>query len=74
MANELGDFRLESYEERSVLLSALDLLRAYRPEDYNTAIREALALRLSRTKCQPGGCEYCDADAYANRYIDQWED
>jgi hypothetical protein len=59
MGNRLEDFRLVNYEERSRLLSALDLYRKQWGSDEEL---DALVLRLSRTECQPGGCEYCNED------------
>lgn len=58
---KLKDFRLENYEERSILQTALQLYKhreGYDPAEW--PIVEALALRLSRTECQPGGCEWCN--------------
>lgn len=66
----LQDFRLETYDERSVLLSALTMYRAHHAELFDGEKRalETVTLRLSRTECQPGGCQYCDGghDAYDN--------
>jgi len=55
---KLEDFRLLSYDERSILGTALLLYRDRYPESY-PAIVEALSLRLSRTECQAGGCSMC---------------
>jgi hypothetical protein len=40
----------------------------YPDDDPYKEVFDALELRLSRTQCQPGGCEYCDSDARAERY------
>jgi hypothetical protein len=55
---KLNEFRLDTYDERSVLQYALELLRAYRPDNHPEIVN-TLLVRLSRTQCQPGGCEYC---------------
>lgn len=54
----LNEFHLESYDERSALQYALDMLDMTRVPHYADAVA-ALKLRLSRTECQPGGCSYC---------------
>jgi len=58
---KLNEFRLESYEERSAVQTALRLLRHHHPDDDKAAVA-ALLIRLSRTECQEGGCEYCNAE------------
>ena len=55
---KLEDFRLESYDERHVLQMAISLYRD-RYSDMYREVADALALRLSRTQCQPGGCDLC---------------
>jgi len=74
MGNKLKDFRLVNYEERSRLLSALDLYRQRWGRDEEL---DALVHRLSRTECQPGGCAMCnaerareEADYYADAYAE----
>lgn len=61
MGTKLNEFRLETYEERSVLCTALQLYQDRYPGDNDATVR-ALLIRLSRTECQPGGCEYCNED------------
>ena len=56
---KLDEFRLEDYAERHILQVALMLYRRHYV-DMDKEIVDALALRLSRTQCQPGGCEYCE--------------
>lgn len=56
---KLNEFKLETYDERSALQYALQLLRSERPDNCYEIQVEALLLRLSRTQCQPGGCDYC---------------
>lgn len=81
---KLHEFRLLDYDERSMLQDALSM---YKPRleafakankahafDKNRLARcEALLLRLSQTECQPGGCEYCNADRAraAESYYDE---
>lgn len=65
----LDEFRLETYDERSLLITALQLLREERPY-VDADARDALLLRLSRTECQSGGCSYCNADRA--REEDEW--
>jgi hypothetical protein len=55
---KLDEFRLESYDERMVLVLALAYYQSRMPDMYPEAT-EALAKRLSATECQPGGCPYC---------------
>jgi hypothetical protein len=56
---KLNEFRLETYDERHVLQMAICLYRSWHPDMYSE-VADALAVRLSRTQCQPGGCEYCE--------------
>jgi len=56
---KLNEFHLESYNERHVLQMAVGLYQARYPDMYAEEA-DSLALRLSRTQCQPGGCEYCE--------------
>jgi hypothetical protein len=58
---KLDEFRLETYDERSVLSTALKVYQHRYPGD-NKATVTALLIRLSRTECQEGGCQYCNAD------------
>jgi hypothetical protein len=59
---KLEEFRLESYDERLLLMQALAHYRHMDPNDpYQVAI-EALFKRLVATECQPGGCSYCNPD------------
>jgi len=55
---KLNEFRLDTYDERSVLQYALELMRARHPDDHPEIVN-TLLVRLSRTQCQTGGCEYC---------------
>ncbi len=57
---KLDEFRLETYDERATLLHALSVLQSERLDHLTKATAEALLLRLSRTQCQPGGCDYCE--------------
>ena len=64
---KLNEFRLETYDERFTLMCALDELRKRERnlddrfyQNIHKRSLEALALRLSRTQCQPGGCSFCD--------------
>lgn len=64
---KLNEFRLETYEERFTLMCALEELRKRERDPLDRVYQgahkrsvEALLLRLSRTRCQPGGCSYCD--------------
>lgn len=59
MAIKLSDFRLKTYREREALNYALALMERDCPNWYREAL-DTLQARLSRTQCQPGGCEYCD--------------
>jgi hypothetical protein len=60
MTIKLEEFRLESYDERQVILMALagywdkvmDMPGLYQA-------LQNLEQRLSDTQCQPGGCSYC---------------
>lgn len=61
MGNKLKDFHLESYDERFVLMLALGYLPKDTRQRYEDVVN-ALKIRISRTECQPGGCEYCNAD------------
>jgi hypothetical protein len=70
MGTKLNEFRLETYDERSVLCTALQLYRNRYLGDKATV--HALLIRLSRTECQPGGCEYCNEDR--RREADEWRD
>ena len=68
---KLHEFRLETYDERFTLMCALDALSLARRQDkffkqYHAPALEALKLRLSRTQCQPGGCEYCSGKETPN--------
>lgn len=56
-----------SYEERSALLTILNVARAEISARYpeHLEMLEAITLRVSRLECQPGGCPYCNADAAA---------
>jgi hypothetical protein len=56
---KLDEFRLESYDDRHVLQMAIALYRDRYPDMYRETV-DALALRLSRTQCQPGGCDLCE--------------
>ena len=58
---KLNDFRLETFDERSLLNYALASIERDCPDWYRTALH-ALQLRISRTQCSPGGCEYCDEE------------
>lgn len=55
---KLSDFRLQTYNEREALNYALLKLDGDCPEWHRAAL-DALLTRLSRTQCQPGGCELC---------------
>jgi hypothetical protein len=55
---KLEEFKLESYDERMVLVMALVYYQSRNPDMLPEAV-EALAKRLSQTQCQPGGCPYC---------------
>jgi hypothetical protein len=58
----LEEFRLKSYKEREVLMLALTYFESYRSSDWPN-LKEALdelQIRIARTQCQPGGCEYCE--------------
>ena len=73
MANKLEDFRLQSYTERMVIMQAIAHYRervAFDSE-YVKAIDD-LGVRLSRTQCMEGGCEYCtdNPEDYDWRYED----
>jgi len=57
---KLEDFRLETYNERMAMQHALLRLRSDDPDSLHKAAIDALLLRLSKTQCQPGGCQYCD--------------
>lgn len=57
---KLNEFRLETYDERSALQYALQLMQSERPDNFYKEQVETLLLRISRTQCQPGGCEYCE--------------
>jgi hypothetical protein len=60
MTIKLEDFRLESYDERQVILMALASYRDQVKDISSLAYAlEDLELRLSRTQCQEGGCSYC---------------
>ena len=59
---KLNEFRLETYDERAALLYAITVMKAARPDYLYTKEIDALALRLSRTECQPGGCSYCSGE------------
>lgn len=56
---KLNEFRLETFREREALQYALLKVRDGAPAWHREAI-EALSARLSRTQCQPGGCQYCE--------------
>jgi hypothetical protein len=58
MTLKLEEFRLESYDERLVLVLALGYYQQRCPDMYPEAAK-ALAKRLSSTQCQLGGCQYC---------------
>jgi hypothetical protein len=58
---KLDEFRLESYDERLVLVQALAFYQSRNPDMYPGAV-EALNWRLSKTECQPGGCSICNPD------------
>jgi len=58
MTIKLEEFRLESYDERMLLINAL-CYYAHKIMPGQEATLEALENRLSKTQCQPGGCEYC---------------
>lgn len=77
MGNKLKDFRLESYGERSMLQNAIDLLRSRNDRlgwmKGEKEMADAIALRLSRTECQPGGCPYCNEDR-AREEAERYED
>jgi hypothetical protein len=63
--NKLEDFRLETYEDREMLITGLELYRdRYKSRwlEKEKARVEALLLRLSRTECQHGGCAHCNPD------------
>lgn len=66
---KLEDFRLESYDERALILNALMYYAAYRSDDIDL-FKHGFALanlreRLAKTQCQPGGCSVCgDGDDY----------
>jgi hypothetical protein len=55
---KLEEFKLESYDERMVLVMALVYYQNHNPDMLPEAV-EALTKRLARTQCQPGGCPYC---------------
>ncbi len=57
---KLDEFRLETYDERFVLTLALAYFKGLPQYDEYRGVVEALSMRLSRTQCQPGGCEYCE--------------
>lgn len=53
-----------SYAERSTFLTILSVAReeiASRYPEYVETL-EAIAQRVSRLECQPGGCPYCNSD------------
>lgn len=60
MSIKLEDFRLESYDERLVLMMALSHYHGRLDciEPLKKAM-EALQIRLAQTQCQPGGCSLC---------------
>jgi len=70
MSIRLDEFRLETYDERFVLGIALDLYRARYPGLHKEAV-EALLTRVSRTQCQPSGCEHCRPDLNPPRYDEE---
>ena len=57
---KLGEFRLKSYDERSMLQTAMYLFRDRYPDSPHKGAIEDLLIRLSKTECQPGGCEICN--------------
>lgn len=77
---KLNEFKLETYDERFTLMCALEALRSREQvrddsfyQKYHKPAVDALLLRISQTECQPGGCEYCNADRAAEameRYDD----
>jgi hypothetical protein len=60
---KLEEFRLESYDERMVLVIALAYYQSRNPDMYPEAV-EAVANRLSATECQRGGCSYCGGEGH----------
>jgi len=56
---KLDEFRLETYDDRHVLQMAIALYRSRYPDMYRETV-DALAVRLSRTQCRPGGCDLCE--------------
>lgn len=54
-----------SYKERSALLTILGLARPEVSSEFPEYldILYTIMTRVSRLECQPGGCEYCNADA-----------
>lgn len=60
---KLEDFRLETYTEREVLMTALSLFERWAGRyPFHIGAVNALRERLARTECQPGGCEYCNGE------------
>ncbi len=75
MSNKLKEFRLDDYEERSLLIGALGCFRIHHPDSYyiNNGAFDKLMQRLSQTECQPGGCSYCNEER-AREESEQRED
>jgi hypothetical protein len=72
MGLKLNEFHLKSYDERSVLLTALRYFHDEQLEkypEYKTAF-EDLFVRVSRTECQPGGCSYCNEEEWRSSQED----
>ncbi len=59
---KLSEFRLETYDERWVLIYALQVIRGENELPYQSETIDALLTRLSLTQCQSGGCQYCGED------------
>lgn len=68
---KLEEFRLETYEERSVLQYALVILRARDPAVYKLYQQsvDTLLTRLSSTQCREGGCSFC-----GDEYDPNWDE
>jgi hypothetical protein len=64
---KLEDFRLESYNERQAVLTALMLFKQQRPFDPYALIEAAdLIARLVKVECQTGGCSICNPEGATN--------
>ena len=64
----MADVTLElTYAERETLNRVLGYAEP-RIQEPDRAAYQSLRIKLSRTRCSAGGCEYCDPGAYAWKY------